>query len=142
MIRQATPEDLQRIVEMALSFISSSRYAHLFAGDPVRIRAVADALIAELGFILVDEQLEGMLGVLVAPHEFSGTLIGQELAWFVEQRRRKGTLGPKLLYAAEHLARQKGCSMLKMVAPSQTDVGKFYEHAGYSLIETVYIKTL
>lgn len=143
-IRPATSDDLDRVVEMGLAFISSTRYAALFAGEPGRIRELAKVLL-EHGVILladVDGRLEGMLGIFLARHEFSEQLIASEIAWWVEPSARKSSIGPRLLCAAEEWARHMGASMLKMVAPSKTDIGAYYERRGFVLTETVYIKTL
>lgn len=83
-----------------------------------------------------------MLAIVVLPHPITGRLYADELAWWVEPRFRRGRIGPTMLKHAEAWARQKGATVLKMVAPAGTDVGRFYEATGYRAVETAYQKRL
>lgn len=87
-------------------------------------------------------ELVAMLALALLPHPITGRLYADELCWWVEPRYRRGRIGPKLLRHAETWARQQGASMLKMVAPAGTDVGRFYEAVGYRAVETAYQKRL
>jgi len=87
-------------------------------------------------------ELVGMLGIIVALHPVTGRPYADELAWWVNPAHRRGRVGPALLGRGEQWARQMGASMLKMVAPVDTDVGRYYRKHGYDAVETAYVKRL
>jgi len=68
--------------------------------------------------------------------------IVDELMWWVEPAWRGSSAGPKLLRSLESWARQKGVRWIKMIAPVESDVGKYYERIGYAALETSYLKRL
>jgi GNAT superfamily N-acetyltransferase len=86
--------------------------------------------------------LVGMLAVIVLPHFITGALCAEEVCWWVEPRYRRRGLGPQLLGVATDWAGQEGATMLKMVAPAGSDVGRFYETVGFTAVETAYQKRL
>jgi GNAT superfamily N-acetyltransferase len=86
--------------------------------------------------------LVGMIALFCAPHPITGEPYADELCWWVEPAYRRGNLGLKLLRCAERWATTKGATMLKMVAPEGTDIGRFYERVGYRAVETAYQKRL
>ena len=157
MIRTATVDDVPRIVEMSLRFIESSSYKQFIQADAEGLERLIGQVMLQ-GVILVGEMeavyfegdleigreqiLAGMMAIASLTHPFTGEPYGDELAWWVEPEYRKGTLGHKLLCAGEHWARQNGLTVLKMVAPAGSDVGTHYVRRGFSLVETVYQKTL
>jgi GNAT superfamily N-acetyltransferase len=84
----------------------------------------------------------GMLGLIVAPNILTGQHYADEIAWWVDPEHRKSRAAHRLLCAAENWARQKGLSVLKMVAPAGSEIGTFYERRGYVLVESAYQKVL
>ena len=142
-IRQAKPEDQDRLVEMALRFLSSTRYGVFIRGVTVESMQAFVDLVRQAGVIFVAETeagLVGMLGILIIQHPMSGLLEAGEVAWWIEPEHRSGMLGYHLLRAAEDWTRQKGVGCLKMVAPADSTTGTFYERMGYSAVETTYQK--
>jgi GNAT superfamily N-acetyltransferase len=125
-------------------FLVSTPYGKLLAFVPAVVVNLA-GWVLEHGHIVVGERdgvLVGFIALVAAPHPISGEPVAEELAWWVEPSARRGRLSYYLLRSAEDWARQKGLSMLKMVAPSGSTVGAFYERLGYSPVETAYIKRL
>jgi GNAT superfamily N-acetyltransferase len=150
MIRTATPEDLEDLIRLSLEFIDESIYRE-FGSSPEQLTFLFEHIFGlsthgGAGTILVaegvDGQLAGMLAIVVVPHLLSGQLYADEIAWFVRPRYRSGLVGPRLLRAAEHWAMQNRANLIRMVAPQGTDVGRFYEKAGYAAVETSYSKRL
>lgn len=162
-IREATADDVPRIVEMSLRFIASSRYRELVEANADALARLVPAvmgcgviLLAEvetihreltdfnaIEFEVAREQvIVGMLAIAALPHPFTGEPYGDELAWWVEPEYRRGTVGPRLLAHGEAWAREQGLTLLKMVAPAGSDVGAWYVRRGYVNVETVYQKTL
>lgn len=157
-LRAATIDDVPRIVEMALHFIADSRYQHLVTASAAQLALLVTEIMGQ-GIVIVadvqkhhsiegagsfvEQQVGGMIAIATLVHPFTGELYGDEIAWWVEpDYRANGTVGHKLLCAGEDWARQKGLSVLKMVAPSGSDVGTHYVRRGFELVETVYQKKL
>lgn len=143
-IREATPADRPRLVEMSQHFLDSTPYGKLLRPAPGCIEQIVD-LVFEHGQSWVAEvngAIVGMLGVLVLPHPVTGEDYVDEVAWWVEPEHRRGTVGPRLLTHMERWAVLQGLHMVKMVAPAGTDVGAFYERDGYLALETAYVKVI
>jgi predicted N-acetyltransferase YhbS len=148
MIRKATPADIPRIVEMVGHFMAAkvgdTVYGHVLTFKP---KAVADlaARVIEHGLILlaeVDDQVVGMIAGVPLEELIANTPMFDEMVWWVEPDYRKGSVGPRLLRAVEHWARQKGLRLVKMVAPAGSGVGDYYARHGYEPVESSYIKRL
>lgn len=154
-IREATPADKFRLVEMASRFLLESQYGEMFENraTPEKIGALVDQVL-QIGAVFVAEvplthteedrfELVGMLAIVVVPNLFTGYPVAEEIAWWVEpEHRGKGTIGPKLLRSAEAWATSRGANMVKMVAPAGSAVGFFYERMGYRLAESAFIKSV
>jgi GNAT superfamily N-acetyltransferase len=142
-IRQATHDDQPGMVAMGLRFIATTGYA-AFPSTPEALGWIL-AVVLEHGVAYVAEEagrLVGMLAVVVAPHPLTGEPYADEVVWWVEPEYRSGSLGPRLLQTVENWTVTKGVTALRMVAPNETAVGKFYERRGYVPIETSYLKRL
>lgn len=142
--------------ELARHFLEQTQYgeiltvnlqqlAHLVSRClQVGVIFVAEAQRAAVlnGVTVQHRPLIGMLAAFPLNDPISGKPFLDEIAWWVEPEHRRGTTGPKLLWAAEKWARQKGLRLVKMVAPKETNVGRFYERMGYVEVETAYVKRL
>jgi GNAT superfamily N-acetyltransferase len=144
-IREATIDDVPRIVELAGHFIEGTRYAQFLTKQPELLARMAVEMIAGKGLIVlgeVDGQVVGMLAVVPYVDPMTGVPMVDETVWWVEPAYRSTRLGPKLLVAVEKWARQNGLLMCRMIAPHNSTVGAFYERFGYSPVETIYLKRL
>lgn len=145
-IREAQDPDVPRIVEMIGHFITD-RYSHLFDVQPARLEELV-GLVRRVGVILVvsrdraPEELVGFVAGAALQEPIAGIPLLDEMAWWLEPGYRKGRLGHYLLRSFEDWARQKGLSMVKMVAPAGSSVGNYYTRMGYEQVETSYIKRL
>jgi GNAT superfamily N-acetyltransferase len=143
-IRKATPADLPRIVEMVGHFITQTSYRVLFKFKPDAIAELA-AKVLQIGIVLVadvDGVVVGMIAAFPIEEPIGRQRLVDELAWWVEPDYRRGSIGPRLLGALEKWARQKGLTLCKMIAPVESDVGRFYARLGYRPVETAYVKRL
>lgn len=150
-IRNARKGDLDAIIRMTLAFLASGPYEWM-TSTPARIAALFELVQANGVIFVAEVDLEqrvdkptvvGMLSLIkVDSHPLTGQSYGDELVWWVDPEHRNGTIGPRLLGAAEKWATTAGLSMLKMVAPAKSDVGTFYERQGYRLIESAWAKDL
>ncbi len=146
-IRQAKAADHDRIVDMALRFLSATRYGFFIRGVTIESMHTFVQLVREMGTILLLEGdgpvgVVGMLGLIVMPHPMTGREEAAEVAWWIEPEHRGGRGGYHLLCGAEEWARHRGVECLKMVAPADSQTGQFYEALGYQAVETVYQKFL
>lgn len=164
-IRPATKDDIPRVLEMVRRFVSETIYSEIL-GDAKHAGRVLELSIM-LGVTFVAERTVygpfdmpvpdyslsavyeprpttvGFICAIAATNPISGLLVCEELAWWVEPEHRGSPAGPKLLRSLEDWARQKGCHMLKMVAPAESpEVARFYEKRGLRPAETAYFKRL
>ena len=143
MMREATANDLDRIVDMGLRFVRETRYVKLISENPARMRDIVEKLmLADDGLVLVSDHdgvLTGMLGAYVFEHLVSGERTASEMFWWTEPESRGD--GVKLLRYAERWAAGRGAMRFQMIAPTDR-VGKFYEALGYEMVETTYQREL
>ena len=154
MIRNATLEDLPRVVEMAERFIHSTDYHELLDASPEAIGDFVQRLLAAGGQVWVSEEqalerdgsttsyLVGLLVLAVFTHPMTGKTVAEEVAWWVPPERRGGLIGPRLMHKMECWCMQNRVYMVKMVAPEGSAVGDFYRKCGYRATETAWIKVL
>jgi len=144
-IREATVADTDRLVEMTMRFLTTTDYGRLLGVNVTCIRKLV-SLVLQHGVVFVGEtwkhELIGMIALTALPHLLTGEAFAEEQAWWVEPEHRGGSLGPRLLAAAEAWSRENNLKMIKVVAPEGGDVGKFYTKLGYHAIETAYVKAL
>lgn len=144
MIRPYAATDYQRLLEMAYAF---HRAQPLYS----QLGEVVDSKVPELvaltlarGCVFMAEdgtgRVVGFIAGCVLEQLWSGLPILEELVWWVDLEARSGSHGPRLLRSLEDWARQKGVSMVKMVAPSGSSVGAYYAQLGYTAVETAYLK--
>lgn len=141
MIREATEDDIPRLVEMGRRFIEESVYKDFMVENPEQMESLIGQILANpQGRILVSEndgKPNGMLALIAFPHYFSGELIAGEIVWWVDPEARAGGTGLKLMRKAEQLAIEMGAVKMQMVAPDER-IGKLYQHFGYEKVESTY----
>lgn len=144
-IRNGTPADRFRLVEMATRFILSSPYGTILKVEPELMLALVDTML-ENGVVWVAElepgQVVGMLGIWQATHPFDGRKVADEIAWWVEPEYRNTSAGWRLFTYMEGWCVQNRLHMVKMVAPEGSPVADFYQRMGYQAVETTWIKVL
>ena len=145
MIREATEDDIPRIVEMGRRFIQESPYKDFMAENPEQMRTLVEQIIeSPKGRILLSDKngiVIGMLALIVFPHFASGEMVAGEVFWWVNPEARAGSTGLKLMRKAEQLATEMGAVKMQVVAPNDR-IGKLYEHLKYTKVETSYQKNL
>jgi GNAT superfamily N-acetyltransferase len=144
-IRKATAADAPALVVMTGHFIEGTSYARFFRFRPRIIGDLVDRCL-EVGLVLVAEQdglVVGMLAAFPLVEPIGQQPMLDELCWWVEPSYRNGSIGPRLLKAAEAWARQKQLQLVKMVEPAdQPQVGAYYARLGYTKAETSWVKRL
>lgn len=141
MLRIATSDDLELVVEMGLKFIETSPYKDIYSPDKLK-DLVADYIAAkgENKIVLVYED-KGMILGMIYPFAFGDVLQCMEVGWWVEPDYRKEGIGDKLLEALEYWANKLGCSIMTMVSLDDK-LDKFYTKKGYRLSERLYMKDI
>lgn len=134
MIRQATDEDLARVVMLGEQFHAYSPH-RVFSFDREAFGAFAARLI-ELGGVFLSD--EGFCGGAIAPLYFSpDTLVATELFWFTPSE------GRELREAFEGWARGQGADAVQfsaLVDDHERAVERIYRRAGFERVETGYLK--
>lgn len=143
-IRFATEADTQALIALGLAFVRESTYAAHVAENPAQIERVIAYLLAQPNAtILVAERdgvVIGLIGLAIVPQLWSGVLTAGELAYFVHPDHR-GSIGVRLMKAAEAWAGEHGAQAMSMIAPTE-QVGQFYARMGYTALETNYTKRI
>jgi GNAT superfamily N-acetyltransferase len=143
MIREATPDDIPRLVELGVRFMRESDYGQHLAVNEAAIAQLAAMLIeAPHGAVFVAEEageIVGTIGVIATHHPHSGEAVMSELCWYVLPRARG--CGVRLLLKAEGWARARGVKKSLVVSPSAA-VSDLYRRMGYARLEEQFIKTL
>lgn len=127
---------------MGREFVETSPYGQHYRLNQDQSRRTLGWIITN-GVVLVAEGtsgLIGMLGAAVTPHLVTGELCGSEFFWWVRPDAR-GTVGVRLLRAAEAWAKTAGATSMLMVAPDER-VERLYERLGYSRLEVAYQRRL
>lgn len=144
MIRPATIEDMPELHRMGRRFFEVSGYDRISSYDPETMTISFQGLI-DSGTLLTDGA-HGMIGFLVFPLFFNKSdFVAQELFWWVDEDHRGGSLGVKLLKAAERTAKQYGAKSMIMLSINNLKDGKLdklYKRLGYSPQEQSYSRGL
>jgi predicted N-acetyltransferase YhbS len=143
-IRPAVVSDVPSIVAMAEQFVRETPYAAHLVLSPSHVMQLAERLIlSDDGVVLVAEdrgEPVGMVALQAFEHPMSGQRVAAEFAWWVNPHHR-GSIGVRLLHAAEHWAIVNGATALQMIAPDPR-VGQLYARAGYHALETTFQKRI
>jgi GNAT superfamily N-acetyltransferase len=140
MLRIATIEDEDLILELALKFVNESPYKE-YANEEYIRGLIKDFLASDQSVKIVLLHENSMLAGMVSPFLFGPHLMATEVAWWVDLDSRKKKIGEELLEAFEFWAKKVGCDLITMVSIDDT-LGKYYEKKGYSLHERAYMKEL
>jgi GNAT superfamily N-acetyltransferase len=145
MIREATADDRERIVEMGMSFAVVSEYNETVAAKPGVIGETIDRMLASPDGVILVAEIEGvvmgMIGMVAYEHPYSGDRTAQEMFWWVDPSTRGSSIGIKLLRAAEVWAKERGAKAMQMVAPNAS-VASLYSRLGYRRLETAYQRSI
>lgn len=140
MLREATLEDIDRLIPFLADFITDNGMG--IPPDDESMRKALDGLITKddgVVFITENERGFGCIGLLAYPCYYNtGYVIAQELFWKV-----KNETGRELLAAAENWAKDSYClNMISLEAIEPERVGMIYKRNGYRLLEHTYIKEM
>lgn len=139
-VREATGQDVPRIVELGSQFLSLGPYKGELEENPIQVLKCATEFLAHPSMKILVAQEEGsvcgVFAMMIYTHPFSGQLTAVELIWYVDPAHR-GRASMELLWAAERMAYEMGAKWFQLTAPS-TETAKVYERLKYTPIETSY----
>lgn len=146
-VRQATQDDVPRIVAMSAKFYRTTSYAGWASFNPDTVHDLASNL-ADNHVMLVAEdagEVVGMVGLFVAPFMFNGDVTAAyEVVWWVEPEAQGRGAGKALLTAIEPACAARGCRAIQMVhlTNSPPQAAAIYERMGYAHTESSYTHLL
>jgi L-amino acid N-acyltransferase YncA len=146
-IRQATPADMPGILAMGESFYRTTHYAGLTEFCPETVARLASLLMSDGVFLVAEDgqQLQGMVGLLVAPFMFnSSARAAYEVVYWVNPSARGGMTAVRLLSAIEPACLEAGCTAIQMVhmADSPPQAAALYTRLGYGHTESSWTKRI
>jgi len=154
MIREATPEDIDGIVELLRE---SSEFAGYFDGRSVlqgewsphhakRLAELHIYLPNAITWILCSStgEVSGILMVSIFTHPFGDFRVAAETVWYLsEAARRNPGEAIRMLRMYEEWARSKGCKFISMKSQECfPQVSRLYKLMKYSAVETTYMRAL
>ena len=141
-MHNATLEDWDEFLRMGYEFYLQSGYQDMGEFNPDLLREVFENLVEAKTLIMSDG---GMIGWINFPVFMTGTIVAQELFWWVDEDKRKGGTGLKLLKKAEKQAKEQGAQHILMLCLDRLDgekVAKLYKAMGYESREQTFMRAL
>jgi GNAT superfamily N-acetyltransferase len=138
MIRNATTDDLEGIIELGQQFFDESPHYRELGYAPEKIRSLVSALLHNPdGFVRVAERAGELVGIMLGmagEHWASTAIVATELGLFVRPRRRGSLLAIQFVTEFRDWGRERGC--IKCLAGSSTGLdfetcARVYEHVGF-----------
>jgi len=147
MIREANKFDIPRLYEMMVSYAKESPIQILqdeSKHDESHVSDLLFTLIAGRGFVLVDDELNGMIAGIKARNIWCPDVVElRELAWWVEPEKRNGSLGGRLWKAFDEKAmqmKQNGTVNYICCTVMTTSPVISYAKRGYKPLEATFYK--
>jgi len=148
MVRDATAEDEDAVLEMARQFVAFAPYSDTFTTTDEELRLTikhfietTKAFVAE-----VDGKVVGMLCAVLTPVWYAPShKAAVELVWWVDPAHRKGMSGIRLVQAFEKWAKEQGASMVSMSNLEVDDnglVANMLNRFGYRMSEQTHSKRI
>lgn len=147
MIRKANKFDTPNLIPLMKAYGEESPY-RIFKNerfhDSKYVAQLLYEIIAVRGFILIDNDFNGMLIAIITPNVWCPKVTElKELAWWVKPEFRNGTLGGKLWLEFNDLGNKMldsgqinvVCTTVMSSSPALN-----YEKRGFKLLETTYFK--
>ena len=148
-IREATLDDITKVVEIGNEFFCLSEYDKVFNFDLDSFTETVTHLITSEDcnlFVIDDGDIQGIAGALLFPFYMNRNVIScQEVFWYVKPKARKGSVGIRLLSAMENWAKLKGANTFNMMSLEKVEpekVERILLSKGYTKTERHYMRIL
>ena len=139
MIRIATIDDLDTLVEMSGVFFAETNYAKQYEYHPESMAITLTPLI-EAQTVFTDGKDCAIVMVLFPSFFNHEVIVAQELGWYVSKGKRKSGLGIKLLRHAEEEMKKRGAKLIIMLSLGSNDISLLYEKLGYTEQERIFMR--
>lgn len=144
-LKLAERQDLSDVLRMARSFHEASPYSNLEFSEARCIEMFERYLVGnKKEFVILlacDERPFGMIIGFANSLPFSLDLVATELAWWVDEDKRRTKDSLLLFKAYEDWAKRIGAKITQMaMLDDVTNLRKFYLKQGYSPAEQSFIK--
>ena len=139
MVRQATSEEVERVVISVSGFMKESKHSPFSIEKS--IESWKTFISSGIGAMFILDDFSGALGGVYFSDPHRNCLVASEFFWYVQPEHRGK--GGELLSAFEDWAKEKGCQRVTMthLADSMPEsLKKYYKRKGYEEIETNYSK--
>lgn len=145
MIRLACKFDVPACVEMMRQYAKESPIQLLAQEqyhDEEHIKAILEQLIIGRGFVLIDDQMRGMLAAIITPNFWIPRLAEvKEVAWWVHPDHRRGTIGGRLFFEfVKHSEKLLKDKRAEIVCASLMRTSDVQDLPGFKKIESTFVK--
>ena len=146
-VRNATQDDIPRIVEMARTFYADSGYTAIAEASIPSLAGLA-IITMESGVMLVaeaDGAVVGMACLFVEPFTFNpSVMVASEIAWWVDPAHRGSLLAKEMLSVIDDRCKALGVNVIRMatLANSPPQAAALYERLGYTKADSYYMRIL
>ncbi len=147
-IREATAEDITRLIAFAEVFWKQTEYASVVNYDIDTMMDTTLGLIDNDVVLYAEDQGEvvGLLCIMISPFPMNRNFLSAcEWGFYVAESHRHSGLGVRLLKQAEELLKEKKVTFFTMISLANLRpkaVGRFYERMGFRLAECDYVKVI
>lgn len=145
-IRNATVFDAEKLAEIGKKFFDYSAFKDYvtYSKDSAE-QAILKAMTQGCVFVAEkDNEIVGGIVGLITPFWFNANVkAATELAWFIDEDHRKGTVALRLYKTFEEWGYSNGADVFVMsdlVVDGETPAGKLFDKLGYSTVERAHIK--
>lgn len=146
MIRQGQITDFDQILPLCEQFWSYTEYDEPFEPEEALNKLNLACEFGLLGVVELDDEIVGFCAGAKAPLlGNANSVVGVELAWWINPEHRNSRWGSKLFDFMEQLARDAGIKywcMVSLQSCNPDPVNRFYESKGYHLTEMTYMRCL
>lgn len=145
-IRKATVFDAEKLAVLGKEFFAFSAFKDFVEYDVESAEQNILKLLTQ-GIVFVAEDGDEIVGAIVgllSPLWFnSNAFVATELAWFIAEEHRKGTVGIRLYKAFEEWGYANGAQAIVMsdlVVDGGTPASQLFDKLGFTTIERSHIK--
>jgi hypothetical protein len=147
MLRLAEKKDLYECMRMAKNFHSASPYSREAFSEEKCYDLFQNYLSGDKTSMIIilaeDTSPFGMIIGIKSELPFSRSVVCTELAWWVDEDKRKTRDSLLLFKAYEDWSRRVGGNLSAVaMLEGVTDLSSFYERSGYSPAEKTYLKEI
>jgi N-acetylglutamate synthase-like GNAT family acetyltransferase len=148
MVRQATEQDIDAIVEMMLRFRSGTKYSHVLPmhRDDARSAILQLASVGRIWVAEIDGHVCGfMAAAIVSSWISASSRIALEHAWWMQPEVRGRPEGIRMLLEFERWAKEQGAQvacMSDIVLEAGSPAGSILQRLGYEVSERTFLKVL